>query len=114
MMKHPDKRKHLQTRPLPMGKKSRVFLAVYSAAVLCVCCMPVTASADPLTVINNLSDFIFGVIRAVGLILLGWGIVQIGLSFQSHDPSQRSNGFLTLAGGVIVTFAKEILALITG
>lgn len=56
----------------------------------------------------------FGVIRAVGLILLGWGIVQIGLSFQSHDPSQRSNGFLTLAGGVIVTFAKEILALITG
>ena len=78
--------------------------------------MPVTASAagDPLTVINNLSDFIFGVIRAVGLILLGWGIVQIGMSFQSHDPSQRSNGFLTLAGGVIVTFAKEILALITG
>ena len=74
MMKHPDKRKRLQTRPLPMGKKSRVFLAVYSAAVLCVCCMPVTASAagDPLTVINNLSDFIFGVIRAVGLILLGW------------------------------------------
>ena len=111
MMKHPDKRKRLQTRPLPMGKKSRVFLAVYSAAVLCVCCMPVTASAagDPLTVINNLSDFIFGVIRAVGLILLGWGIVQIG-----HDPSQRSNGFLTLAGGVIVTFAKEILSLITG
>ena len=102
MMKHPDKRKRLQTRPLPMGKKSRVFLAVYSAA------------GDPLTVINNLSDFIFGVIRAVGLILLGWGIVQIGLSFQSHDPSQRSNGFLTLAGGVIVTFAKEILSLITG
>ena len=37
MMKHPDKRKRLQARPLPMGKKSRVFLAVYSAAVLCVC-----------------------------------------------------------------------------
>lgn len=67
-----------------------------------------------MAVINNLSDFIFGVIRAVGLILLGWGIVQIGLSFQSHDPSQRSNGFLTLAGGVVVTFAKEILTLITG
>ncbi len=62
----------------------------------------------------NLSDFIFGMIRAVGMILLGWGIVQVGLSFQSHDPSQRSNGFLTLAGGVIITFAKEILTLITG
>lgn len=72
------------------------------------------AAGDPITVVNNLSDFIFGLIRAVGLILLGWGIVQVGLSFQSHDPSQRSNGFLTLAGGVIITFAKEILNLIVG
>jgi len=72
------------------------------------------AGGEPLTVINNLSDFIFGLIRAVGLILLGWGIVQVGLSLQSHDPSQRSNGFLTLAGGVIITFSKEILTLITG
>ena len=47
-------------------------------------------------------------------ILLGWGIVQVGLSLQSHDPSQRSNGFLTLAGGIVITFAKEILTLITG
>mgnify|MGYP007017350239 CR=1 FL=1 len=72
------------------------------------------AGTDPLGVINNLSDFIFGLIRAVGIILLGWGIVQVGLSLQSHDPSQRSNGFLTLAGGVVITFAKEILTLITG
>ena len=48
----------------------------------------------------------------MGLILLGWGIVQVGLSLQSHDPSQRSNGFLTLAGGIVITFAKEILDLI--
>ena len=40
--------------------------------------------------------------------------MQVGLSFQSHDPSQRSQGFLTLAGGLVVTFAKEILDLITG
>ena len=69
---------------------------------------------DPLTVVNNLSEFIFGLIRAVGVILLGWGIVQVGLSLQSHDPSQRSNGFLTLAGGIVITFAREILTLITG
>jgi len=72
------------------------------------------ATDDPVTVVNNLSNFIFGLIRAIGLILLGFGIVQIGLSLKSHDPSQRANGFLTLAGGVIITFAKEILNLITG
>ncbi|WP_010274542.1 hypothetical protein [Paenibacillus senegalensis] len=69
---------------------------------------------DPMTTVNNLSDFIFGLIRAVGMIILGFGIVQIGLSFKSHDPTQRANGFLTLAGGVVITFTKEILNLIAG
>ena len=92
---------------------------IYAMSVLALTLtmsMGVTAFAagDPITVVNNLSDFIFGLIRAVSLILLGWGIVQVGLSFQSHDPSQRSNGFLTLAGGVVITFAKEILDLIVG
>lgn len=72
------------------------------------------ATDDPLTVINNLSTFIFGIIRAIGMILLGWGIVQVGLALKTHDASQRANGFLTVAGGVIITFAKEILDLITG
>ena len=72
------------------------------------------AGDDPLAIVNNLSDFIFSIIKAVGIIILGWGVVQVGLSFQSHDPSQRSNGFLTLAGGIIITFAKEILDLIVG
>lgn len=82
-----------------------------------VCTLSMTAVAatdDPLQVVNKLSDFMFGLVRAVGMILLGFGIVQIGLSLKSHDPSQRANGFLTLAGGIIITFAKEILNLITG
>ena len=101
---------------LPRGKKSKKALDAYAAVVLCLTCFTTTAFAanDPITVVNNLSDFIFGLIRAVGMILLGFGIVQIGLSLKSHDPSQRANGFLTLAGGVIITFAKEILTLITG
>ena len=65
------------------------------------------ATCDSLQVVNNLSDFIFGMIRAIGLILVGFGIVQIGMSLKSHDPSQRSNGFLTFFGGVVIMFAKE-------
>ena len=104
------------TNALPLGRKGRFGFSAYTALVLCACCFSTTAFAasDPLTVINNLSDFIFGLIRAVGMILLGFGVVQIGLSLKSHDPSQRANGFLTLAGGVVITFAKEILTLITG
>ena len=101
------------------GKVKKGF-AAYCAVIMVmalVFAMPMTAFAagnDPLTVVNNLSDFIFGLIRAIGLILLGFGIVQVGLSLKSHDPSQRANGFLTVAGGIIITFAKEILTLITG
>lgn len=76
--------------------------------------MNVYAADDPLSVINNLNTFIFSLIRAIGMIILGMGIVQVGLSLKSHDPSQRANGFLTLAGGVVITFAKEILNTIAG
>ena len=76
--------------------------------------LTVLAADDPMAVVNNLSNFIFGLIRAIGMILLGFGIVQVGLSLKSHDPSQRANGFLTVAGGIIITFAKEILNMITG
>ena len=108
-----------ETTKLPMTGKLKKGFRRYCVAVLAVTMVlgtSVTAFAanDPITVVNNLSDFIFGLIRAVGMILLGFGIVQIGLSLKSHDPSQRANGFLTLAGGVIITFAKEILTLITG
>lgn len=102
-------------------KKARKAFRTYAVSVLisllcsifCVTAFA-TTGGDPLETVNNLSTFIFAIIRAVGLILLGWGIVQVGLSLQSHDPSQRSNGFLTLAGGVIIVFAKEILDLIIG
>ena len=75
---------------------------------------PVYAAKDPVTVVNNFSEFMFGLIRAIGMILLGFGIVQVGLSLKSHDPSQRANGFMTVAGGIIITFAKEILNIIVG
>lgn len=100
---------------MEMNNKTKRRFIVFSAVAM-IFSLTATAFAtdDPITVVNNLSDFIFGLIRAIGLILLGFGIVQIGLSLKSHDPSQRANGFLTLAGGVVITFAKEILNLITG
>lgn len=96
-----------------VGKKI-LFVGAYVVLLNILQASNVFAADDPLAVINNLSNFMFGLIRAIGMILLGWGIVQIGLALKSHDPSQRANGFLTLAGGVIITFAKEILNLITG
>ena len=108
IMETNDSRGDLKRKKIP-----RIFFAIVAVMALTVCmAFNVMADGDPLTVVNNLSTFIFGLIRAVGIIILAWGVVQVGMSFQSHDPSQRSQGFLTLAGGLVITFAKEILTLI--
>jgi hypothetical protein len=119
-MKFFKKKDKMETEKLPMQGEVKNGFRYYCAVVtgvavgMSMAVPALAASGEPLTVISNLSDFIFGLIRAVGMILLGFGVVQVGLSLKSHDPSQRANGFLTLAGGVIITFAKEILDLIVG
>ena len=88
-----------------------IYTVIVVAFIVCACVA--FAAGDPIGTVNKLSDFIFSLIRAIGLILLGLGIMQVGLSLKSHDPSQRANGFLTVAGGIIITFTKEILNMIT-
>lgn len=112
-MKNPKNTLEHQKKMEWRAKKAYA-LAVALTMSMAVMLVPAFAADDPLTVVSNLSDFIFSLIRAVGLILLGFGVLQVGLSLQSHDPSQRSNGMLTIAGGIVITFTREILTLITG
>ncbi len=99
----------------------KTLLMIGKASLMCLAfliCFSVTVSADTAETdaatlaIENLRDFLFGIIRAVGVILAAWGVVQIGMSINSHDASQRANGFFSLAGGLLITFVKEILQLI--
>ena len=107
-------------RPRTEHEKEERVIRVYlvtclGIAFLVLGAMPVfAADGDPIATINNLSTFIFSAIRAIGIIILGFGVVQIGLSLKSHDASQRANGFLTFFGGVVITFAKNILDLVVG
>ena len=101
---------------LDLKKRRWIVFAVYCGIVIALTMGAafVYAAGDPIQTVNKLSTFIFSLIRAIGLILLGLGIMQVGLSLKSHDPAQRANGFLTVAGGIIITFTKEILTMITG
>ena len=61
-------------------KNARRMMAVWTVLVLAVGLFAVPAYAagsDPLGIVNNLSDFIFSIIKALGVIILGWGIVQV-------------------------------------
>ena len=73
--------------------------------------MPAFAD-DPLTTINNLSDFVFSAIKAIGAILLGFGIVQIGLCPQRPRCQPEGARLHDLFGGVVIYFAKDILDMI--
>ena len=109
-------RKNKEITTLAKGKKKAILKRYLMTAITCaivgVFMVPVLAESEAETAINNMSNIIFGIIRAIGIILAGWGLVQVGMSFQSHDPSQRSQGFLCLAGGLIIVFAKSILTAI--
>ena len=108
-------------RPIFDQKQGRRAMRLWAALVIALSTLTVPALAasggsgggnDPLAIVNNLSDFIFSIIRALGIIILGWGVVQVGMSIQSHDASQRTQGFLCLFGGLMIAFAKEILTAI--
>ena len=100
-MKH-DLNRNLQWR-------AKRLYALFACLVLTLpfAVVPAFAADDPLSVVTSLSDFIFSLIRAVGLILLGYGILQVGLSLQSHDPSQRSNGIHTFGGVILITLPMD-------
>ena len=102
------------SNPTRLSKVKKCYWTAAGAAALCLCCVTpaMAAGGDPLDIVNNLSDFIFSIIKALGVIILGWGIVQVGMSIQSHDASQRTQGFLCLFGGLMIAFAKEILTAI--
>ena len=100
------KNKLKQTNDIPSKvKKGFRFYAAMVMAVAFILCSSVTAFAagDPITVVNNLSVFIFGLIRAVGLILLGWldvssrpgqgtsVIVSLPLPSPSTDPTPKES-----------------------
>ena len=99
------KKTSLNTTKVTDRKIKRLYLvAATVVAAAFVMAMPAFAD-DPLTTINNLSDFVFSAIKAIG-------IVQIGLALKGHDASQRAQGFMTFFGGVVIYFAKDILDMI--
>ena len=99
--------------PAQLGKRGKFAFSLFATTLLAgTVTVTAFADGDPLAVVNNLGDFFFSCIRAIGIIVLGWGVVQVAMSIQSHDASQRTQGFLCLFGGLLITFAKEILGVI--
>ena len=109
-------------------RKARKLLAVFAAIMVLMSCAVIpaqAAGADALTIrplstgveevdtmLNNLNDLISGLVKVIGGILCVYGIFQVGMSFSGHDPSQRIQGLMCIAGAIIIFFSPEIITAI--
>jgi hypothetical protein len=67
------------------------------------------AAADPVTgKLSNLTSMILNIVSGIGMVVLVWGIVSFGMAIKSHDASQRSQGIITMAGGLVIALAPQI------
>ena len=85
------------------NKKSvKISLNLFALYAVMVCgvvfALPAFAASDPLVVVENLSTFIFSLIRAVGLILLGVGH-RAGWSVFAEPRPQPAQPRFPDAGG---------------
>lgn len=94
------------TRRAP--NRARHFFCLYAALVCGVCfALPAFADGDPLTVVNNLSTFIFSLIRAIGLILLGWALCRLVFLCKATTPASAVRDFSRLRAGWSLRLQKK-------
>ena len=80
------------------NKKSvKISLNLFALYAVMVCgvvfALPAFAASDPLVVVENLSTFIFSLIRAVGLILLGWALCRSVCPCRATTPASAAKVF---------------------
>ena len=63
---------------------------------------------------DNLIGFVSCVARVIGIALVIFGAVSFGIALANHDPGQRAQGLMALAGGVVVFFAPNIISFLQG
>ena len=96
-------------------KKKSIAWSIAAASVstpfMQVCADPVDDVIGP---ISRLAAILFAVLRAVGIIVLGYNIFQLVTAIRSHDPSQRSNALIGVVAGIVLILIEPIVYYIIG
>ena len=81
-------------------------LVVFLTATLT---MPALAADIEIPGMDLLFGLLFGFLRALGVIVAGYGILSLVMGWNSQDTMQRITGFGMVAGGIILSTARLIL-----
>lgn len=85
--------------------------------LLCVGAMNITVNAaDSSTVVTNAFSAFLGVIKSIitciGIIVILWGVFELGTAMQGNDGVMQSGAFKRIGGGLVMAIAPQLLSVI--
>ena len=88
-------------------------IAVLMATVIFVGPALVFASggAGVVTGINTLKDTLITIIQAVGVVVIVWGVFELGKAFTQHDSASKIQAMGPIIGGAIMVAASIVVSL---
>lgn len=97
--------------------KSKLYVFFTTMIIMLSMAVPAFAAekeetGDPIDIISNLDNVIFGVVKGIGIGFAAFGLFQIGTSIPSHDAGQRAIGIASVVGAILMIFAKQLLTAI--
>ena len=83
------------------------------AAALLVGADTVLASggAGVVTGINTLKDTLITIIQAIGVVVIVWGVFELGKAFTQHDSASKIQAMGPIIGGAIMVAASIVVSL---
>ena len=95
--------------------KRMAALILTTAAMISMDLMPVLASsgAQAITAKFDIAkELMAAVVTSIGVMVILWGIFQLGSSMQSQEGSMRTQALERIGGGLIMTLAPPLLVVL--
>lgn len=85
-------------------------IAASTAAVVGASATGTTASG----LVSNLLNYVFGIFKYIGLLLLAWGVGQLVLAFKNEDADSKSRAMMLVVVAIILTVLSTVFTGVTG
>lgn len=105
--------KNLKLTEKKLSRVRKVISVMMTALIiLATCIIPAFAAEgdEVVTSFTKIVDLVFVVVRLIGVVFTVWGVLEFAVAWQSHDGAGRLRGITLMASGLLIVFAKEILA----
>ena len=95
--------------------KRMAALILTTAAMISMDLMPVLSSSGSQAITAKFDiakELMAAVVTSIGVMVILWGIFQLGSSMQSQEGSMRTQALERIGGGLIMTLAPQLLVVL--